>query len=140
MSLVDVEALVSQYLRAQAEVTAYVAQRVYTALPADPEFPAVRIVRIGGVPKTHRPLYVDEAHLQIDVFGGSKSTAFDTVDAVRVELAKMADEDPVQSLGVVVGVRFGPLAYIPDDSYSPAKPRYAQDVFVTVRPVPLPTT
>ena len=33
MSLVDVEALVSQYLRAQSEVTAYVGQRVYTALP-----------------------------------------------------------------------------------------------------------
>jgi len=140
MSLVDVEALVSQYLRAQSEVTAYVAQRVYTSLPADPTFPCVRIVRVGGAPKMSRPLYVDSAHLQIDVFGGSKATTFDTIDAIRQELAKMVDEDPVQPLGVVCGVKFGPLAYIADESYSPAKPRYAQDVTVTVRPAPLPTT
>jgi hypothetical protein len=140
VSLVDVEALVSQYLRAQSEVTAYIGQRFYTSLPADPEFPCGRVVRIGGAPKVSRPLVVDSAHLQIDVFGGSKATAFDTVDAIRQELAKLVDEDPVQPLGVVCGVRFGPLAYLPDESYVPAKPRYAQDVTVTVRPAPLPTT
>lgn len=130
----------SQYLRAQSEVTAYVGQRVYTALPDDKTFPLVRIVRVGGAPKVSRPLYVDSAHLQIDVFGGSKATAFDTIDAVRQELAKMVDEDPVQPLGVVCGVKFGPLAYLPDESFTPAKPRYVQDVTVTVRPAPLPTT
>jgi len=140
VALVDVEALVSQYLRAQSEVTAYVGQRVYTALPESPTFPCVRIVRIGGAPPMSRPLHVDAARLQIDVFGGSKATAFDTIDAVREELAKIVDEAAVQPLGVVCGVRFGPLAYIPDESFAPAKPRYVQDVTVTVRPAPLPTT
>lgn len=140
MSLVDVEALVSQYLRAQSEVTAYVAQRVYTALPETKAFPLVRITRIGGVPKMSRPLVVDQAHLQIDVFGGSKATALDTTDAIREELAKIVDEDPVQPLGVVCAVRFGPLAYLPDASFEPAKPRYVLDVTVSVRPAPLPTT
>lgn len=140
MSLVDVEALVSQYLRAQSEVTAFVGQRVYTALPDDKVFPLVRIVRIGGAPKMSRPLYVDSALLQIDVFGGSKATTFDTVDAVREELAKLPDEAAVQPLGVVCGVRFGPLSYIPDETFKPAKPRYVQGVTVTVRPAPLPTT
>ena len=140
MTLVDVEALVSQYLRAQSEVTAYVGQRVYTALPDDKTFPLVRITRIGGVPPMSRPMYVDAAHLQIDVFGGSKATTLDTIDAVREELAKIVDEDPVQPLGVVCGVRFGPLAYLPDETFKPAKPRYVLDVTVTVRPAPLPTT
>ena len=140
MTLVDVEALVSQYLRSQSEVTAYVGQRVYTALPETKAYPLVRLTRIGGVPPMSRPLHMDAARLQIDVFGGSKATAFDTVDAIRQELAKLVDEDPVQPLGVVCGVRFGPLAYLPDESYVPAKPRYAQDVTVTVRPAPLPTT
>lgn len=140
MSLVDVEALVSAYLRAQSELTALVGQRVYTALPKDVTFPCVRLVRIGGAPVMSRPLYVDAARLQVDVFGGSKATAFDTIDVVREELAKMVDEDPVQPEGVVCGVKFGPLAYLPDESYEPAKPRYTQDVVVTVRPVPLPTT
>jgi hypothetical protein len=140
MSLVDVEALVSQYLRSQSEVTAYVGQRVYTSLPESKTFPLVRIVRIGGAPKMSRPLVVDSAHLQIDVFGGSKATALDAIDAIREELAKVVDEDPVQPLGVVCGVRFGPLAYLPDESFTPAKPRYLLDVTVTVRSVPLPTT
>lgn len=140
MTLVDVEALVSQYLRSQSEVTAYVGQRVYTALPMNVVFPCVRITRIGGVPPMSRPMHVDNAHLQVDVFGGSKSTALDVVDTVREELAKIADDAPVQPLGVVCGVRFGPLAYLPDETYAPAKPRYALDVTVTVRPAPLPTT
>lgn len=132
--------MVSVYLRAQSEVNAYVGQRVYTALPKDKTFPLVRLTRIGGVPPMSRPLVVDRAHLQIDVFGGSKSTALDTVDAIREELAKIVDEDPVQALGVVCAVRFGPLAYLPDESFKPAKPRYALDVTVSVRPAPLPTT
>ena len=102
MSLVDVEALVSQYLRAQSEVTAYVGQRVIRRCPESPTFPCVRIVRIGGAPPMSRPL-VDAAHLQIDVFGGSKATAFDTIDAVREELAKIVDEAAVQPLGWCVG-------------------------------------
>lgn len=140
MTLVDVEALVSQYLRAQSEVTAYVGQRVYTVMPDDKTFPLVRLTRIGGAPKMSRPLHVDSAHLQIDVFGGPKATALDTVNAIREELAKLVDEDPVQPLGVVCGVRFGPLAYLPDEAFEPPKPRYALDVTVTVRPAPLPTT
>lgn len=140
MSLVDVEQMVSVYLRAQSEVNAYVGQRVYTALPKDKTFPLVRLTRIGGVPPLSRPLHMDRAHLQIDVFGGSKATALDTMDAVRMELSKMVDEDPVQPTGVVCGVKFGPLAYLPDETFEPAKPRYTQDVTVTVRPVPLPTT
>lgn len=140
MTLVDVEALVSQYLRSQSEVTAYTSQRVYTALPESKDYPLVRIVRIGGAPPMSRPMYVDAAHLQIDVWGGSKATALDTIDAIREELAKIVDEAPVQPLGVVCGVRFGPLAYLPDEAFEPPKPRYALDVTVTVRPAPLPTT
>lgn len=140
MALVDAEALVSQYLRAQSEVTAIVAQRVYTALPEDKTFPLVRLHRIGGTPKLSRPLHLDTARLQVDVWGGSKATALDAMDAVRTELSKLVDEDPVQPLGVVCGVKFGPLAYLPDESFTPAKPRYTQDLTITVRPVPLPTT
>ncbi len=140
MALVDVEALVSQYLRSQSEVTAYVGQRVYTAMPESKTFPLVRLTRIGGVPKMSRPMRVDSAHIQIDVFGGSKATALDTMDAIRLELSKVVDEDSTQPLGVVCGVRFGPLAYLPDTTFEPAKPRYTLDVTVTVRPTPVPTT
>lgn len=144
MTMVDVEALVSYYLRAQSEVAAICGQRVYTAIPSNPTFPLVRLHRIGGVPPMSRPLHMDRAHLQIDVWGGPKATALDLVDVVRTELSKLVDEAAVQPLGVVCGVKFGPLAFMPDDTVptegGKARPRYTQDVTVTVRPAPLPTT
>jgi hypothetical protein len=88
----------------------------------------VRITRIGGSPVASRPLWLDQAILQVDVWGGPKATAQDIAQAVR---AQMADSlQGKHSLGCVTAVEFGEFQWLPDASYDPAKPRYSFDVVV----------
>lgn len=145
MTLVDAEALTSYYLLNQSEVQTFAARRVYTEIPKNPTWPLVRVTRIGGAPKISRPLYLDKAHLQLEVFGGPKATAFDLSCVCLDELSKLPVEAAVQPLGIVTAVGFGPInAWMPDESVptekGKARPRYISDVFVSTRPAPLPTT
>lgn len=126
--LPDVERLVSVWLRAHAEVSG----SVVTAIPRDPSFPLVRLVRVGGAPVTQRPLHVDRATLQIDVWGGPKQTAQDLAQTVRGAIAQL--EGTAQPEGVVSAVDFGPFQYLPDQDFEPARPRYQFDVDLTVHP------
>lgn len=129
--LPDVEALVSAYLRSRAEVTALVSTRVYTTIPGtDPQWPLVRVTRIGGAPVISRPLRLDAATIQVDCFGGPKATAWQIAETCRAVIAE-ADRYP-HSAGYVTGVVFGSMNYLPDTAYSPAKPRYSFDVDVFV--------
>jgi hypothetical protein len=143
----DAEQLVSNYLRATAEVYDLVGvdgdgnKRIYTVIPNDPTFPLVKVVRIGGGPTTSRPLYHDRALLQIDAYGGNKKFAHTLSAMVLAALADAAfvgvhetDDEP---LGVVSGVEFGAVQrWHPDPDYSPAKPRYLSDLAVHTHPVP----
>lgn len=126
----DAEAIVSSFLRGRSEVTALVASRVYTEIPNSPTFPLVRIYRFGGAPLTSYPLHVDQALLQIDCFGGTKSQARTLAETVRAVLVEAAAT--TLSGGVVTAATFGPLTYLPDPGYTPAKPRYTTDVTVTI--------
>lgn len=128
--LPDVEALVSAYLRARSEITTLVAQRVYTALPSEPTWPLVRLTRIGGIPVMSRPLRLDAATIQVDCYGGPKALAWEIAETCRAVLAE--SDRAVHSEGYVTGVQFGPMNYLPDREYSPAKPRYTFDVDVFV--------
>jgi hypothetical protein len=72
----DAEALVAHAIR-----TGVAGSRVYSSVPNDPTYPLVTVRRIGGTPmERHR---WDEARIQIDVWGTSKSEAFDLAQAAR---------------------------------------------------------
>lgn len=131
--LPDVERLVSRYLRDSAPVDALVGQRVYTAWPQtgteDTKSPLVLITRIGGDPPFSYPLVLDACDLQVDAYGGPKHQAHQLAATVRQSLAALVDR--VTPDGVVHAVTFGALRYVPDESFSPARPRYVMDVSIT---------
>ena len=138
--LPDVEQIVSLYLRSVTEVTDLVGQRVYTQLPNSPTFPLVKLTRFGGAPVFNRPLHLDRALLQFDAYGGNKRESQQLAEMVRAALAdpdfvglRELDGDPI---GVVTGVDFGDLRWLPDSSYTPAKPRYVFDIAVFTHPAP----
>lgn len=132
----DVERLLSVALRADGRVVALVSDRVYTTWPHnrsdDTSQPCVLITRIGGGPVFMRPLALDACELQVDSYGGRKHASWQlaaTVAAVLVELA-----DTTHDEGVVHGVSIDALRYVPDESFTPSRPRYVADVTVTASP------
>lgn len=133
--LPDVEALVSQFLRAQDEITDLVDERVYTVIPKNAAFPLLLAHRPpGGLAVTSRPLYLDAALVQLDAYGGSKGQARNLIETARAVLA--ARLEGVHESGVVTGVQFGSMGYLPDPDFTPARPRYVADLTVWVRPQP----
>jgi len=129
---VDVERLTSTFLRARPEMTALVEDRVYTEIPNRATFPLFRLTLIGGNSVTSRPLYLDQSTLQLDAYGGPKVMARQIMDTARSAL----DLDLVGAHpeGVVTGVEFAGLRYLPDDGYDPPQPRYTATVFVYSHP------
>jgi Protein of unknown function (DUF3168) len=129
----DVERLMSTWLRARPEVTAIVADRVVTDTPNRAVFPFLRLSLIGGAPVWDRPLWLEEAVIQLDAFGGPKVQARALIDAARGALASdfLGDHPGV---GVVTSLRWGDLSYLPDDTWEPPKPRYASTVAVYNHP------
>jgi hypothetical protein len=129
---VDVERLLSEWLRARPDMTALVGTRVYTEIPNRAVFPLLRLTLIGGMSVTSQPLYLDESFIQLDAYGGPKVQARQIMDTARqaidVELVG------THALGVVTGVTFGNLRYLPDDGYDPPQPRYVGSVFVYAHP------
>jgi hypothetical protein len=126
--LPDAERVVVDFLRAQPEL-GDTAERVYTALPAEPTWPAVRVVRWGGWPVISRPLVLDQALCQVDVWGGTKAQASELARVMRALLAER-----LAALPEVSGVSFLMLIDNPDDTYSPARPHWRFDVSVMLRP------
>lgn len=122
----DAEALLSTFLRSRFELVALVDSRVYTSIPSNPTFPLVRVTRIGGIPVFSRPLRLDVATVQVDVWGGPKATAWQIAETCRAVIAEIdrADHDAA----AITAAQFGPFSYLPDDTYSPARPRFTFDV------------
>lgn len=125
--LPNTEGILVAALKASPPVRALVGARVYTDLPATKTFPLVRLTRFGGAPVFSRPLLLDEADIQVDCWADTKTAAFDLVNAVRAALAALRGVHP---LGTVTGVEVGRLAYSPDATFDPAKPKYELDVRV----------
>lgn len=134
---VDAERLVSVFLRNQTAVTDLVGDRVYTDLPSRPVFPLVRLTLIGGSPVYSRPLFLDEAVIQIDSYGGPKVQARLIVDTIR-DLMAADSFSGIHPHGLVCSVRFGELAYVPDDLFEPPKPRYVAQATLFTRPQEAP--
>lgn len=133
--MVDAERLVSTFLRSRAEITALVDDRVYTELPSRAVAPLVRINQIGGAPVGSWPLWLDEAFLQFDAYGGPKVLARQIIDTVRALLSSPDFVTLHAGVGVVTGVDWMELTYLPDDGYEPAKPRYISSASIHLHPL-----
>jgi hypothetical protein len=121
--LPDAERELVEFLRAQPELAAD-ADRIYTAFPAQAGADSLIIVRrFGGEPKVGRPLVLDEATCQLDIYGGGKGAAYSLAALVRALLADRNHQ-----------VVLGPFRYVPDETFSPPRPRYLVDVTYYLRP------
>lgn len=67
--LPDLEAVASVWLREGA--IAGLENRVYSSIPADPDYPLVVVQRLGGIPAVRG--YLDAARIQVDVWGGIRT-------------------------------------------------------------------
>jgi hypothetical protein len=129
--LPDAEKLVIDWALDVPELDDQFDGRIYGAVPASPTFPLARVIRIGGVP-TSRLLWLDNAVLQVDVWGGPKSTTRLAAETFRAHAADSLGGS--HALGCVTAVEVGGLTWLPDNSYAPAKPRYSFDLSVTYHP------
>ena len=140
--LPDIERMVSNYLRANTDVTALVGTNIYTVMPknaaGDPErnipakFPLVIARRITGSPIFSRPLRFDQARIQVDCYGGSKALAWQTAATIAAALSE--DFLGIHSEGVALDTQVGALQDLPDDTLDPPQPRWILDVVITARP------
>jgi hypothetical protein len=129
--LPDAVRLVSSFLRAQPEIRALVADRVYSVLPPEPKFPAVRIVQWTERPLIEAPLWLVTPGAQVDCWAPTKYVASTVARTTRAVLSARLVAANRQT---VTGVRFGSLADLPDPDYTPALARFRFDLFVTVHP------
>lgn len=133
----DSEALVATWLRQAGGV---IPARVYSSIPNTPTWPLLRVQRIGGLPKDRR--WVDYPSLQVEVYGDTlKSQAHDIAAAARARCMAMqgliftteggdgADAE-VKAVEDTLG-----LTWLPDPSYTPARPRYLFGIAVTLHPL-----
>jgi hypothetical protein len=140
MTWPDVEGGIRAYLRADAGVTALVAQRVFFGVPRRGAlFPLVAIQRIGGGDDPgEAPL--DRALLQVDCWGAfsdeakhirpNKAGAFALAAAVRDALSAIRGATAIGDSAIAYGANVVGVQWLPelDD-----RPRYSLTVDVTAR-------
>jgi len=126
------EALVSAFLRDQPELVDLVADRVYTAIPKDATYPLVRVVQLLDTP-AGAPLYSVAFDMQVEAFGGSKADAWRIASTARALIdARLLGDYP--GFGVVNGSTPGALLDLPDEDFTPAKPRWLFSSTIYGRP------
>lgn len=136
--LPDVERAVALFLANAAELAQLVAagaSRVYTVTPREVGGdPFLLVRRFTGAPTVPRPFVHELVTLQIDSYGGTRATAQRNARIVQQLLVELAGElDDGETPGWVTGTTLGPLRWIPDEAFDPARPRYVLDVDVLVK-------
>lgn len=133
---VNIEALVSAFLREQPEMIDLVADRIYTVIPkpakGDPKYPLVLVTLIIDAPHTG-PLWGIGFDVQVDAFGGSKDEARRIAGTARALISDRLTG--VHPEGVVNGVTNGGMLDLPDEGFSPAKPRWLFTSTIHARPL-----
>jgi len=139
---VDLEAIVSQFLRVQLEITTIVAQRVYTDLPNAPTrvYPLVLVTRAGSAFRDRG--WVENVTLRLDCYGDTHGQARNLAStALSVLCARLVGRYPagaVTATGAVTGVDLGSLSYEPDpdtaDEAGHDRPRYVAVTNVYTHP------
>jgi uncharacterized protein DUF3168 len=132
--MIDVEALITTYLRAQTEIVALVADRVYSDMPHERTYPLVLVTRVGGshIYKNH----LEEADVEISAYGGTHKQAYTLAYTCLSTMASGivgSHQD-----GVVTKVKGIAVSYSPEpDSQDPqghARPRVLLSATVTAHP------
>jgi hypothetical protein len=137
VAVVDVEAMVSTFLREQTEVTDLCGDRVYTDLPHDRVYPLVLITRIGGGFIINAPfLWLQQASIQLDTFGGTHKQAHRLMEAcLSTMVIRMVTQRPE---GCCTGVVVDDIAYNPEidfiDDLGHARPRFTTSASVLAHP------
>lgn len=132
---------VSALYRADADVAAMVTDRVYTVLPKQIVFPLIRIELVSEELKWVRPYRMADATIQVSAYADTKWLANRIIETARMVATGWDGTVHVAATGVdgfVSTTGITGLFWNPDDSYSPAKPRYSFDLSVTVQPAGSP--
>lgn len=127
--LPDAELVAVEWLRNTADVTALVADRVYTAVPPEPSWPLIRVLRVGGTPVV--ATHLDVARLQIDCWATDKQAAHLVARTVQAALHELPGTHPT---AVVTAVEDGTMSWNPDDDYHLAG--YTADYLIYLHPIP----
>lgn len=134
---VDVEQLVTTFLRDQPEVTALVADRVYTDLPHVRAYPLVLLYRTGGAPRLVVPSWLDEAELTVECRGDAHKQV-ERVAATVVACLTQRLQGQRWPLGAVTKAQVLQQAYTPiEDIADPqghAQPCYVVTLAITTHP------
>lgn len=128
--LPDLELVATSFLRSHSAIADFSAG-VSTELPTDLQLPHVTLIRIGGIPI--ESIWLDEGHLQVSVWGNSKTEAAQLASATRAALLDM--EGHRDETATVTGVRdLSGLMWLPDDSQDPTIARYVFGLAVYLHP------
>lgn len=131
---VDVEALLTSFLRGRAEITALVADRVYSDLPHARTYPLILINRTGGEFLYKR--HLEAAEVSIQCFGGTHKLAQQIAGTVLSTMeAGLVGRAPE---GVVTGFTVSSTVYDPEvesaDQSGHARPRFTMSCSVITHP------
>lgn len=125
------EVLAVAYLKSVAEVTALVGARIGTELYAGSD-PAVWLSLVTGSESI--PNHLAAPVLDVRSYGGTKAQA-DLLS--RTVHAAMHDMPGVHGSGVVTDVSALTLPFwLPDDGFTPPRPRYVGTYACTLHPLP----
>lgn len=127
--MLDVSRLMVTFFRAQPELS-ILDGRIYTILPAQPQFPAMRCTRWGSYPAINRPLLLDSAWAQVDIWG-EQAGKFAVAELANVARALVTYRlvEQMNRYGITA-VGFGMMHDSPDQNYHPARPHYRFDINV----------
>lgn len=136
------EALTSFFLAGQGEIIDYVpASRIVTDLSGinmDWTDPAIRVTQFYDTAVTNQPLWSVRAQIQVEAFAGSggKNEAF--IVAALCRACMDTRMQGTHSRGIVTAVSTYGMQDAPDDSLSPAHPRWLFTASITGHPLPAP--
>lgn len=128
----NTEALVSAFLRDQPELVDVIDDRVYTKIPKGATYPLVRVTLLLDTP-SGSPLWLTAAEIQVEAFGGSNSEAYRIATIARAAIDQRLTGG-VHAEGVVTGTSPGPMLDLPDETFTPAKPRWLFTSTIHVHP------
>ena len=130
----DAESFVGSYLRDHASLVALGA-RVSTELPRSFTLPWVKVLQlddpaVGGSRTDHLIEYM----LQLDCYAGSEGGSVEASLVSRTVRDALREMPGVHDDVVVTGVEFISAPRIPDESFEPARERYARTVTLWAHP------
>lgn len=137
VTMPDVEVLVVQFLLDVDDVTDLCGENIYSTLPKDKTWPAVRVVQFDDEPVYVRPLHLVRSSLQIDAWAGPKRTAKRLAESCRAALQTLRG---VRDEGVVTRVETRGMRYEPDPTvpteHGADRPRWLFVADVWAHPLP----